>query len=207
MSCSRYNPSSLHVVHSVFVCEPCFWHPGDSWASNVTCLRDVWWIQYGVFLVFRKITSGLGHNYMDTNERPVTWANGLDVVVVVRILERVQGVIWSMEKSTEYVIFQIHPIVVQGIFTICVSVFNSTGNYPNFLHMRCRATGRLGTSDVYIRPDSYWIRPDSYWIRHDDCDVCKQYRDDDCFVDWTVMWSSQWQLWPVQYGHARIHST
>jgi hypothetical protein len=69
---------------------------------------------------------------MDTNERPVTWANGLDVVVVVRILERVQGVIWSMEKSTEYVIFQIHPIVVQGIFTICVSVFNSTGNYPNF---------------------------------------------------------------------------
>jgi hypothetical protein len=67
---------------------------------------------------------------MDTNENQVT--NGLDVVDVVRILERVQVAIWSMEKSTEYVVFQIHTIVVQGIFTICVSAFHSVDKYPNF---------------------------------------------------------------------------
>ena len=83
------------------------------------------------FLAFRKTNSGSGHNYMDTNESPVTWTKGLDVVVVVRILERVQGVIWSMQRNNEWVVFEVHTIVSQVIFKLCISVFNNENFYPS----------------------------------------------------------------------------
>jgi hypothetical protein len=75
---------------------------------------------------------------MDINEIPVTWTNRLTVVVVVWILEQVEGTIWNIQKSNDHVVFQIHTIVVElkivpeVIFRLCVSVFNSPGNYPSF---------------------------------------------------------------------------
>jgi hypothetical protein len=83
------------------------------------------------FLAFRKTNKGSGHSYMDTDETPVTWTNGLAVVAVVRILEPVVGAIWSMQRSNEYVAFQIHTIVSQGIFKLCVSAYNSANHYPS----------------------------------------------------------------------------
>ena len=84
------------------------------------------------FLAFRKTNAGSGHNYMDTDESPVTWLNGVAVVAVVRILEPVAGAIWSMQKLNEHVAFQIHTTVTQGILRLCVSAFNVANNYPSF---------------------------------------------------------------------------
>jgi hypothetical protein len=86
----------------------------------------------GAFLVFRKTNAGSGHNYMDTDEIPVTWLNGVAVVTVVRILEEVAGAVWSMQKLNEHVAFQIHTTVTQGILRLCVSAFNINNNYPSF---------------------------------------------------------------------------
>lgn len=84
------------------------------------------------FLAFRKTGAGEGHKYMDTNENQVTWINGVAVVAVLRILESVAGAIWSMQKTSEYVAFQVHTTLTLGVLRLCVSAFNSINQYPSF---------------------------------------------------------------------------
>jgi len=74
------------------------------------------------FLRFSKTSTTTGHKYMDADESTVSFTTGLTVVTVLRFLESVKGVVWSMQRSDEQMAFEIY---MSSAFQLCVNAYSS----------------------------------------------------------------------------------
>ena len=74
------------------------------------------------FLRFSKTTSTSGHKYLDADESTVSFTTGLTVVTVVRFLETIRGAFWSMQRSDEWIGFEIY---TSSSLQLCVNAYSS----------------------------------------------------------------------------------
>ncbi len=122
------------------VCPVGLWSPGpSSWCTQCVCLwtlllSDVCRIQWRI--------SGVSKDYL--------WFRS-----------QLHG---HQRESTEYVAFQIHTIVVQVIFRLCVSSFNSAVNYPNFSgNQGCKVRTKDHYLQMFSRTCMWKIRSCDVW--------------------------------------------